>query len=140
MNLLLDTHALLWWLDDPAKLAQAARVTIAEPDNLVFVSAVVAWEISIKHAHGKLRSPDDLEDVIALNGFRALPVSIRHAVDAGRLPPHHTDPFDRLLVAQAQGEGLTLVTRDKVLRSLRSDHSGRVSGTIRVGWWRQTTF
>ena len=88
---------------------------IETPASFVFVSAVVAWEIGIKHAIGKLHCPDNFEEVIAANGFRPLPVSIRHALDAGKLPPHHADPFDRLLVAQAQGEGLTLVTRDAAL-------------------------
>ncbi|HEY7328643.1 MAG TPA: type II toxin-antitoxin system VapC family toxin [Gemmataceae bacterium] len=115
MNLLLDTHAVLWWLDDPARLAPQARAAIEEPENLVFVSAAVAWEMSIKHAAGKLRCPDDLESVMEQNSFRPLPVSIRHALNAGALPPHHNDPFDRLLVAQAQAEGLTLVTRDPTM-------------------------
>lgn len=115
MNLLLDTHALLWWLDDPARLSPQARAAIGEPGNLVFVSAAVAWEMSIKHAAGKLRCPDDLESVMAQNSFRPLAVSIRHALDAGALPVHHSDPFDRLLVAQAQAEGLTLVTRDPAM-------------------------
>jgi len=115
VNLLLDTHALLWWLDDPARLAPQAKEAIEEPGNVVFVSAAVAWEMSIKHAAGKLRCPDDLESVMALNGFRPLAISIRHALNAGALPAHHTDPFDRLLVAQAQAEGLTLVTRDRAI-------------------------
>ena len=115
MKLLLDTHVLLWWLDDPARLRPQARVAIEEPDNLVLVSAAVAWEMSIKHAAGKLHCPDDLESVMAQNSFRSLPVSIRHALDAGALPAHHTDPFDRLLVAQARADGLTLVTRDPAL-------------------------
>jgi PIN domain nuclease of toxin-antitoxin system len=113
---LLDTHALLWWLDKPALLAEPARAAIAKPENLVFVSAAVVWEMSIKHALGKLRCPDDLEEVIGVNGFRPLPVSIRHALLAGGLPPHHKDPFDRMLVAQAQADGLTFVTRDTALQ------------------------
>ena len=117
MKLLLDTHTLLWWLDDPALLTAPARAAIANSENLVLVSAAVAWEISIKRALGKLECPDDLESAMADNGFQALPVSIRHALVAGGLPPHHSDPFDRMLVAQAQTDGLTLVTRDTALQA-----------------------
>jgi PIN domain nuclease of toxin-antitoxin system len=117
VNLLLDTHTLLWWLDDASLLAPPARAAIAEEGNLAFVSAAVAWEMSIKHAAGKLRCPDDLENAMAQNGFRPLAISIRHALKAGALPPHHTDPFDRLLVAQALAEGLTLVTRDPAMNA-----------------------
>jgi PIN domain nuclease of toxin-antitoxin system len=121
VNLLLDTHALLWWLDNPALLSPPARAAIAATENLVYVSAAVAWEISIKHALGKLRCPDDLEEQLKANHFRPLSVSIAHAMCAGGLPAHHTDPFDRMLVAQAQMERLTLVTRDKHLHPYAID-------------------
>jgi PIN domain nuclease of toxin-antitoxin system len=120
MRLLLDTHALLWWLEDPAKLEGSAREGIASAD-MVFVSAAVAWEISIKRALGKLQCPEDLESVVAECGFRALPVSITHAMRAGDLAGHHSDPFDRMLVAQAQSERLTLVTGDAALRAYGVD-------------------
>jgi PIN domain nuclease of toxin-antitoxin system len=113
----LDTHALLWWLDDPARLSDSARAAVASENALVFVSAASAWEISIKQASGKLRCPDDLEDALSLNAFQTLPVTVRHGLLAGRLPPHHADPFDRMLVAQASSEGLTLVTRDVRLQA-----------------------
>jgi PIN domain nuclease of toxin-antitoxin system len=77
------------------------------------VSAATAWEIEIKRALGKLDAPDDLADALAAGGYRPLPVSILHATIAGRLPPHHRDPFDRMLVAQAKLEGLTIVTGDR---------------------------
>lgn len=112
MRLLLDTHALLWWLAD-AGLTDQAREAIADPANLVMVSAASAWEISIKKALGKLAAPDDLEQQVDAGGFNALPISIAHATAAGRLPRHHDDPFDRMLIAQAFAEGLTIVTHDK---------------------------
>ena len=113
MRLLLDTHTLLWWLSDPP-LETTARDHIADHGNPVFVSAATAWEITVKQALGKLTAPDDLESVVASGGFEALPISFAHGLTAGRLPPHHRDPFDRILIAQAQHEGLAVVTRDSV--------------------------
>lgn len=112
MNLLLDTHALLWWLADDPELSRDARAAIADPGNAVYVSAATAWEISIKRALGKLRAPDDLMAAISASGFQELAITIVHAEAAGRLPDHHSDPFGRMLVAQVMSEGLTLVTRD----------------------------
>lgn len=115
-RLLLDTHALLWALGDPGLLTPAARDAISDPANEVFVSAASAWEMAIKVALGKLRVPDDLEEQIRISGFVALPVDIDVAFSVRLLPPHHRDPFDRLLVAQAQRDQLTLVTRDASIR------------------------
>jgi PIN domain nuclease of toxin-antitoxin system len=112
VRLLLDTHALLWWLADES-LSQRARDAIADPDNLVMVSAATAWEISIKKALGKLAAPDDLEQQVQAGGFTALPISIAHGIAAGQLARHHEDPFDRMLIAQAVAESLTIVTRDQ---------------------------
>ena len=112
MRLLLDTHALLWWLADEG-LTTPAQNAIADPGNLVLVSAATAWEISIKKALGKLAAPDDLEHQVQAGGFSPLPISIAHGVAAGQLPRHHEDPFDRMLIAQALADGLTIVTRDK---------------------------
>lgn len=112
MRLLLDTHALLWWLADEGLAAQA-RDAIADPANIVVVSAASAWEISVKKALGKLAAPDDLERQVDIGGFTPLPISIAHGIAAGQLPRHHDDPFDRMLIAQAVEEGLTIVTRDK---------------------------
>ena len=111
MRLLLDTHALLWWLDDDARLEKSAAEAIAGAE-FVAVSAASAWEVSIKQAIGTLTGPDDLSAELATNGFTELPVTIAHALAAGALPPHHLDPFDRMLVAQSRLEDLTLVTRD----------------------------
>ena len=111
-GLLLDTHVLLWSLAEPAKLRDRARDAIEDPDNDVFVSAITAWEISVKRAKGRMVAPDDLAGSVDEKGFTHLPLTFHHAEQAGRLPMHHRDPFDRFLVAQAQGEGLVLVTRD----------------------------
>jgi PIN domain nuclease of toxin-antitoxin system len=112
VRLLLDTHVLLWWLADEG-LTTLAHDAVADPTNIVVVSAVSAWEISIKKALGKLAAPDDLEHQVQAGGFLPLPISIAHGVAAGQLVRHHEDPFDRMLIAQAQAEGLTIVTRDK---------------------------
>ena len=112
MNLLLDTHVLLWWLADAPELSEAARDLIRDSNRAVWVSAVSAWEIAIKKALGKLEAPDDLVAALEANGFRSLPIQVTHALLAGSLPRIHDDPFDRMLVAQAKAEGLTLVTAD----------------------------
>ncbi len=111
MTLLLDTHAVLWWLAD-TDLTPTARARIADPDELVLVSAVSLWEVAIKRGVGKLEVDGTIIDHLADGGFEPLPISWEHAERAGGLPPHHRDPFDRMLVAQAQAEDLTLVTRD----------------------------
>lgn len=112
MRLLLDTHALLWWLAD-RELSKPARRAIGDPANDVFVSAVSAWEIAIKASLGKLKAPDDLADCLDEGGFETLPLRVDHALAAGALPRHHDDPFDRALIAQASIESLTVVTRDE---------------------------
>ncbi|MGH7929015.1 MAG: type II toxin-antitoxin system VapC family toxin [Candidatus Binatia bacterium] len=115
MRLLLDTHVLLWWLSDDPKLAKNAREKIANSDNDVLISSASAWEISIKAALERLEIElDDLEEAIARSGFRALPIGLRHAITAGRLPNAHRDPFDRMLVAQASVEELRVVSHDRV--------------------------
>ncbi|OJW13057.1 MAG: twitching motility protein PilT [Planctomycetales bacterium 71-10] len=112
MTLLLDTHAFLWWLDDPALLSDAAREAIGDGRNTVYVSAAVVWEIVIKKALGKLDAPDDLGAAMAANRFLPLPITVSHALAVAALPNVHRDPFDRLLVAQAVHEGIKLVSRD----------------------------
>lgn len=121
MRLLLDTHVVLWWLAD-RRLSREAHAAIADPANLVAVSAASAWEMSIKKAFGKLHAPDDLAAQLGSNGFTPLPISIEHAAMASSLPRHHDDPFDRMLIAQALVEELTLVTRDERLAT----YGGRV--------------
>lgn len=112
MSLLLDTHVLLWWLDDDGGISKATRSRIADPQTVVYVSAVSAWEIGIKKTLGKLSAPDDLIDQLQKGGFSELPITIADGLLAGALPRHHDDPFDRMLVAQAQRHGLTIVTGD----------------------------
>ena len=114
MRLLLDTQALLWWLADSPKLSKPARAAIQEGSNTVYVSAASAWEMEIKSALGKLRAPDDLKATLEAGRFLELPVQIVHTAALRQLPAHHRDPFDRMLVAQAQTENLTVVTSDPV--------------------------
>jgi PIN domain nuclease of toxin-antitoxin system len=111
VNLLLDTHVVLWWLADDPTLSDDLKARLdQEPD--VYLSPATVWEVAIKQALGKLREPPDLPERIRDSGFRPLPITVEHAIAAGRLPPIHRDPFDRMLVAQALCENLTLVTRD----------------------------
>jgi len=114
-RLLLDTHTFLWWLADDPRLGANARAAIALPANQVFVSAVTGWEIAIKRALGKLEAPAGLEEAIEQEGFLHLSVSFRHGERAGALPRHYRDPFDRMLIAQCELEGLELVSADLAL-------------------------
>jgi PIN domain nuclease of toxin-antitoxin system len=111
-SLLLDTHALLWSVGDTDRLSEAARAVLSPGVVPAYVSAVSIWEIAIKRASGKLRVPDDFLEKVAAAKFRELGISSKHANLAGALPALHGDPFDRMLVAQAQCENLTVVTRD----------------------------
>ena len=113
-NLLLDSHILVWWLAESRHLSKIGRKSI-EDAGLVCVSAATIWEISIKAASGKLEIRGDLEAHLDLNHFRSLPITVAHALAAARLPKHHTDPFDRMLVAQASMESLRLLTADERL-------------------------
>jgi PIN domain nuclease of toxin-antitoxin system len=115
MIALLDTHVLAWWLFDDPRLGSAARDVMADPTNVVFVSAASVWEIAIKKSLGKIAAPDDLVARVEEAIFEPLPVGLDHAQHVATLPLHHRDPFDRLLVAQAQVEGATLVTVDDAL-------------------------
>ena len=112
VKLLLDTHVFLWWLSSPSQRRSAAADRIADPDNQVFVSVVSLWEIAIKRAIGKLQAPVDLQLDVSRAGFELLPITVSHIVATERLPLHHRDPFDRMLIAQAQQEHASLVTRD----------------------------
>jgi PIN domain nuclease of toxin-antitoxin system len=114
-RILLDTHVLLWWLADDPTLGPTAWEVIAEPRNEILVSAASVWEISIKRQKGLLEVPDDLEAMVEDAGFGKLPISLFHAQQAGALPEIHRDPFDRTLVAQAQAEGLELLTADETI-------------------------
>jgi PIN domain nuclease of toxin-antitoxin system len=119
MNLLLDTHVLLWWLDDNQNLSQSARTVIADGNNLVFVSAAVIWEIQVKQALGKLKIPANFRKVLDQQGFELLDITVEHAYAVGKLPPYHRDPFDRILVAQAEVEKMTLVSRDNHIKKYK---------------------
>ena len=116
MNLLLDTHVLLWWLDDNPALSNSCRSKIADGNNLVFVSAAVIWEIRIKQALGKLKIPSAFREILDQQSFNWLSITVEHAHALEGLPAYHRDPFDRILVAQARVEGFTVVTHDSVFR------------------------
>ena len=119
MNILLDTNALIWCLADPDRLGLAALNLLANPANQVYVSAASGWEIAIKVDLGKITVPPNLREWLpeALERSRLtpLPISLSHALGVENLPPHHRDPFDRLLVAQAVADRLTILTSDEVV-------------------------
>jgi PIN domain nuclease of toxin-antitoxin system len=110
---LLDTHALIWWLANDANLSLDAKNVITDPRNLIFVSAASTWEIAIKKSLGKLESPDDLLKQIKVNQFKSLPIDLEETLVVETLPTYHQDPFDRILIAQAQFFDLTIITRDR---------------------------
>jgi PIN domain nuclease of toxin-antitoxin system len=112
LKLLLDTHEILWWVRDDQRLNREARRAIATADY-VWVSAGSGWEISTKISKGQLRIWEPLPVTVATDNFTELPFTLRHAEDLQRLPMHHRDPFDRILVAQARIEGATIVTHDR---------------------------
>ena len=116
MRLLLDTHVLLWWLQG-APISEEAAEKVGDTANDVIVSAATVWELSIKRQLGKVDMPPNLVDQCRSEGFALLAMDARHADRAGSLPLHHADPFDRMLVAQAELDTLVLVTRDRTLAS-----------------------
>lgn len=115
-RLLVDTHAVLWWLSDSKDLSATARSEIAEPASEMLVSVASAWEIAIKRALGKLRAPDAMPAAIEAAGFSWLAIAPGHAWAVSELPDHHRDPFDRLLIAQARAEDLPVLTADRRFR------------------------
>lgn len=121
MRALLDTHALLWWLSDDPALPRAARKLIAETKNTLIVSAASAWEIAIKVRLGKLPTAADLaadfSGLIEREGFESLSISAEHGIRAGLLPGPHKDPFDRMLIAQAQAENIPIVSNEAAFES-----------------------
>lgn len=118
MKLLLDTHVFIWWRADPRRIDRKVERAISRA-SLVYVSAASAWEAAIKIQIGKLRLPGPFEAAVIQSDFTPLPITMAHADQVRDLPPHHTDPFDRLLVAQATVEGLTVVTADRQLEPYR---------------------
>ncbi|MBI2311789.1 MAG: type II toxin-antitoxin system VapC family toxin [Betaproteobacteria bacterium] len=123
MKLLVDTHALLWWLFDDPKLSRRARTAIGNPENSVFCSSASAWEIATKHRLGKLPEAEEavmhLPALLRAARMEVLPISVEHALAAGSLGGAHKDPFDRMLIAQAQLERMPIVTSDPAFRKFR---------------------
>jgi PIN domain nuclease of toxin-antitoxin system len=117
LDLLLDTHAFLWWIAGDAALSSPARLAIGDPANTVFVSAASAWEIATKVRIGKLTGAAavavNLAQAVALQGFISLPISFAHGQSAGALPGPHKDPFDRMLIAQAMLDGMVLISNEQ---------------------------
>jgi PIN domain nuclease of toxin-antitoxin system len=118
MKVLLDTHVLVWWLEDAERLSKQAAKIIGNPENHILISAVVGWELAIKVSTGKIKPRsilDRLDRVLEQESFSELPIALDTAVRAGLLPLHHRDPFDRVLVAQAQSLDMPIVSADAVL-------------------------
>jgi PIN domain nuclease of toxin-antitoxin system len=134
LRLLLDTQVLIWSLLKPDRLLATTREEIQDGANDVFVSIASPWEIAIKKSRGNLDPPDDLDVQLAEKRFSLLPISLRHTRAIESLPHHHGDPFDRMLVAQAQTDGLTIVTSDRKIARyqvavMRANRRGPASGT-----------
>ena len=116
MKLLLDTHAALWFLGGDERLGENARRHLTDDSNLVLLSAAVVWEVAIKRSVGRLAVPEEYLSLLLGAGVQTLAISVQHAAAVEDLPPHHRDPFDRMLVAQAAIEGAALVSPDGALR------------------------
>ncbi len=116
MKVLLDTHTFLWWITDDPKLSLRVRGIISNGENEVFISAATGWEIAIKAQIGRLKMPDEprrfILEQLKINGMKSLPIEMRHALHISTLPIHHQDPFDRMLIAQAQMEELPVLSAD----------------------------
>jgi len=117
VRLLLDTHVFLWWLADDRRLGAVEREAIRDPENDAYLSAASVWEIVIKQALGRLRTPEPASTAALRLGLQPLPITFEHAEATAALPPLHNDPFDRLLMAQAKAESLTLVSHDPAIRT-----------------------
>lgn len=112
MKYLLDTHVFLWWMENK-RLSSKLMDLLNDPENEVYLSVVNVWEIVIKNAKGKLKSPKEIKEGIQSSGFLVLSVEVSHALEVAKLPDYHNDPFDRILIAQAKAEDLILITADK---------------------------
>ncbi len=121
MRALFDTHTLIWWFSDDSLLPPTVRQIIADTDNTLLVSAASAWELAIKYKLGKLRKVADLvsdfSGRIEQEGFQSLPISAEHGIRAGLLPGRHKDPFDRMLIAQAQSEDVPILSNEAVFEA-----------------------
>jgi PIN domain nuclease of toxin-antitoxin system len=116
LKLLLDTHVIIWWVRDDRRLGREARKAIARAD-VVWISAASGWELALKIAKGRLRIIESLRTTVVADQFTELPLTLRHAEDLERLPKHHGDPHDRILIAQARVEGATIVTHDRAFEA-----------------------
>lgn len=118
MRVLLDTQAFLWWINDSPELSTRARRVLRDPDNALFLSLASVWEMAIKASRGKLAVPGPIEAFVPqqlqVNGVSQLDISFRHVARVERLPFHHSDPFDRLIIAQALTEGIPVITSDRI--------------------------
>lgn len=115
MRLLVDSHVIVGWLEDPSQLKPRLRSLLHDPENAVYFSSASVWELCLKKAKGKLKLSDDFVDILIDDGFEELPVTSRHGIRASELPPIHQDPFDRMLIAQSLEEGLMLATHDRFI-------------------------
>ena len=116
MKYLLDTHVFLWWLENPSNLSKEALKTISNNNNIIYISSVTIWEIAIKKSIGKLKTQDNLTEMIEYHNFSVLNINIDHAMEVENLPFHHRDPFDRLLISQSKIEDFTIITRDEIFK------------------------
>ena len=114
MNILLDTHVVLWWLSDAPELSPRARGAIADPLNTIFLSVATIWECRIKQSLRKLELPRNFKEILDDQPFRSLPILAEHAHSVAKLPDHHRDPFDRILIAQAISESFSIATHDSI--------------------------
>jgi PIN domain nuclease of toxin-antitoxin system len=119
VRILLDTHILLWWLDDSKELSARGRQVVSDPSSTIFYSAATVWEIRIKEKLGKLTLPRNFLSVLDAEPLEKLPISIPHAYGVADLPDIHRDPFDRMLISQVIIEDLTLVTHDRLLEKYK---------------------
>jgi PIN domain nuclease of toxin-antitoxin system len=117
VRLLIDSHAFLWWSQPSPQLSLAARGAIADPTNEVLISVAALWELTIKVSSGKLSLAEDLETMVASQGFAVLAITFPHLTRLAGLPRLHRDPFDRMMIAQALAEGLPIATSDRVFAS-----------------------
>lgn len=124
MRFLLDTHALLWWFTNDERLSPSARDAIADEGNIILVSAASAWEIATKHRQGKLAEAADavsrFDELVAADGFQHLPITHFHCIRAGHYAVEHRDPFDRILAAQSELEGVTLISVDPAFQLFKT--------------------
>ncbi len=121
MNVLLDTHSLLWWLNDDPELSRQAFNVISNGENVIFISVVSIWEIRIKEAIGKIDIPSNFKEILDKQPFETLSIASEHAHFIKKLPLIHKDPFDRMLIAQSKIEKLTIITRDSFFTKYNID-------------------